>query len=60
MMCDSIQCYLWTTKKTNYMIPSYGWGSTVSRLRNHDEETVYFKFPGLPGNHLIDLGRVKG
>ena len=42
------------------MIPSYGWGSTVSRLRNHDEETVYFKFPGLPGNHLIDLGRVKG
>ena len=24
------------------MVPSYGWGSTVSRLQSHDKETVYF------------------
>ena len=24
------------------MAPIYGWGSTVSRLQNHFEETVYF------------------
>ena len=24
------------------MVPFYGWGSTVSRLKSHYEETVYF------------------
>ena len=39
---------------------SYGWDATVWRLQSHYEETVYFKFPGLPCTHLIDLGRIKG
>ena len=42
------------------MTPSYGRVSAVSRLQSHYEETVYFQFPGLPGTHLIDVGRVKG
>ena len=42
------------------MTPSYAWGSIVSRLQSHYEETVYFQFPGLPATHLIDLGGVKG
>ena len=25
----------------NFMTPFYGWGSTVSRLQSHNEETVY-------------------
>ena len=29
-----------TTK--NFMVPFYGWGSTVSKLQSHYEETVYF------------------
>ena len=28
--------------KKNVMAPFYGWGSTVSRLQSHYEETVYF------------------
>ena len=28
--------------KKNFMAPFYGWGSTVSRLQSHYEETVYF------------------
>ena len=27
---------------SNSMIPFYGWGSTVSRLRSYYKETVYF------------------
>ena len=27
--------------KKNFMAPFYGWGSTVSRLQSHYEETVY-------------------
>ena len=30
------------TFKKNFMDPFYGWGSNVSRLQNHYEETVYF------------------
>ena len=33
--------YMWTIKK-NYMAPCYGWGSSVSRLQSHYEETVSF------------------
>ena len=45
------------------MTPFYGWASTVLRLQNHNEETVYF-LPLNPwelcrGTHLIDLGRIK-
>ena len=29
------------------MAPCYGWGSTVSRLQSHYEETVYFE-----GHHI--------
>ena len=45
-------------KKAYYMTPSNGWGSTVSRLQSHYDDTVYFQFLGLSGTHLIDLGRV--
>ena len=42
------------------MAPFYGWGSTLSRLHNHYEETVTTQFPGVYGTNLIDLGRMKG
>ena len=29
--------------KKNFMAPFHGWGSTVSRLQSHYEETVNFK-----------------
>ena len=46
-------------KKTNFMAPFYGWGSTASRLRGG---SLLFttKFPEVPGTHFIDLGRMKG
>ena len=35
--------FYWYIKKTlNFMTPFYGEGSTVSRLQNYYEETVYF------------------
>ena len=34
--------YINSLKKTNFMATLYGWGSTVSRLQSHFEETVYF------------------
>ena len=42
------------------MAPSYGWGSTASRLQSH-YEVVYFlpKFQDIPGTHLIDLERMR-
>ena len=43
----------------NYMTPSYGWGSTVSRLQSYYEETAYF-LTGILGTHFIDLRRMKG
>ena len=46
-MLDKLQKQVCRTvsppKKTlNFMAPFYGWGSTVSRLPNHYEETVFF------------------
>ena len=40
------------------MAPFYGWGSTVSRLQSHYEESLLFttKSTGGHGTHLIDLG----
>ena len=34
------------------MAPFYGWGSTVSRLQSHHEETVDF-LPLDPHNYLV-------
>ena len=40
--------------KKNFMVPFYGWGSTVSRLLSHYKETVYFlPFSSLE-SHSID------
>ena len=43
------------------MAPSYGWGSTSSRLEPLRGGTLLFttKFPEIPGTHFIDLGRMK-
>ena len=46
-------------KVLNFMVPSYKWGSTVSRLKSYYKETVYVKPPGSPGTHLMDLQRIK-
>ena len=44
------------------MAPSHGWGSTASRLEALRGGSLLFttKFPGIPGTHFIDLGRMKG
>ena len=49
-------------KKHNFMTPFYEWGSTASRLQPLPEGFLIFttKFPGIHGNHFIDLGRMKG
>ena len=49
-------------KKTNFMAPFYGWGSTASRLQPLWGGSLLFttKFPEIPGTHIIDLGRMKG
>ena len=49
-------------KKTNFMAPFYGWGSTASRLEPLRGGSLLFttKFPEVPGTHSIDLGRMKG
>ena len=49
-------------KKTNFMTPFYGWGSTTSRLEPLREGSLLFttKFPEIAGTHFIDLGRMKG
>ena len=55
------KCFtLENVKRKNYIASPYGWGSTVSRLQSHYQETVYFSFPGLPGTCLINLGSAKG
>ena len=43
------------------MAPFYGWGSTVSRLELLRGGRLLFntKFPEIPGNHFINLGRIK-
>ena len=49
-------------KKTNFMAPLYGWGSTASRLQSRRGGSLLFTipFPEIPGTHFIDLGRMKG
>ena len=44
------------------MAPFYGWGSTASRLEPPQGGSLLFtiKFPEVPGDHLINLGRMKG
>ena len=39
-------------KLKKFMAPFYGWGSTVSRLQSHYEETVYF-LPLSPQEFLV-------
>ena len=48
--------------KKDFMHPFYGQGSTVSRLEPLRRGSLLFttKFPEIPGNHFIDLGRMKG
>ena len=43
------------------MAPFSGWGSTSSRLEPLQGGSLLFttKFPEIPGNHFIDLGRMK-
>ena len=47
-------------KKTNFMAPFYGWGSTASRLEPLRGGSLLFttKFPEVPGTHFIDLERM--
>ena len=42
------------------MAPFYGWGPTASRLEPLQGGSLLFttKFPEIPGNHFIDLGRM--
>ena len=49
-------------KKTNFMAPFYGWGSTASRLEPLQGGSLLFttKFPEIHGTHFINLRRVKG
>ena len=43
------------------MAPFYGWGSTVSRLGPlRGGSLLITKFPQIPGNHFINLRRMKG
>ena len=48
-------------KKTNFMAPFYGWGSTASRLEPLRGGSLLFttKSPEIPGTHFIDLGIMK-
>ena len=49
-------------KKTNFMTPFYGWGSTASRLQPLRGGSLLFttKFPEISGTHFTDLRRMKG
>ena len=49
-------------KKTNFMVPFYGWGSTASRLEPLQGGSLLFttKFPEIAGTHFINLGRMNG
>ena len=44
-------------KKTNFIAPFYGWGSTASRLQPLRGGSLLFtiQFPEIPGTHFIDL-----
>ena len=48
-------------KKTNFMTPFYGWGSSASRLEPLQGDILLFttKFPEVPGTHFINVGRMK-
>ena len=48
--------------KKDFMPPFCGQGSTTSRLESLQRGSLLFttKFPEIPGNHFIDLGRMKG
>ena len=43
------------------MAPFYGWDSTASSLEPLRGGSLRFttKFPGIPGTHFTDLGRMK-
>ena len=43
------------------MAPSYGWGSTASKLEPLRGGSLLFttKFPEISGTHFTDLGRMK-
>ena len=43
------------------MTPFYGWGSTISLLLSHYEDSLLFatKSPGVSGSHFINPGRMK-
>ena len=41
-MCEQRFPIILLLKRTYFIVPFYGWGSTVSRLQSHYEETVYF------------------
>ena len=44
------------------MAPFHGWGSSVLSLQTHSEQAVYFttQSPGVPRNHFINFGGMKG
>ena len=49
-------------KKTNFMVPFHGWGSTASRLEplRGSSLLVTTTFVEISGTHFINLGRMKG
>ena len=51
------QAYATTKKKTNFMAPFYGWGSTASRLEPLQGGSLLFttKFPEIPNTQKVTL-----
>ena len=43
--------------KKNFLVPYYGWGSTVARLQPLRGGSLLFttKVPEIPGTHFIDI-----
>ena len=43
------------------MVPFYGWGSIVWKLKSHGGDRLLSttKSPGVPGTHFINLRRIK-
>ena len=60
-----LRCYtlikLKKTKKTNFMAPFYGWGTSTSRLVPPRGGSLLFttKFPDILGTHFTNLERMK-
>ena len=46
--------------KKNFTAPFYGWGSTVSRLHSHYEETVHFLPLGPQGFRVLNWETLEG